>query len=172
MTTFRFKKEGCSKLLVLAAVALFAANIGFATLSMASSSAGINASAERVELARQYIASVPVEDEIKAAIDQMANNIQADQRLLFRSIADKSIDYTKLREAAVKSTAEIFTESEIKAMIDFFGSTDGRAIRAKLPQYEAQIQPVLNEVLQAFVLKLQENNVSLAPGANPAAAAQ
>ena len=152
MTTFR------SKLFVLAATALLGAILGYATSTMASSS---TASPERLALAKQYIASVPVEDEIKAAIEQMSRSIQADQRVLFRSLADSTIDYNKLRTAAETATADIFTESEIKAMIEFFGSEDGKAIRAKLPQYEARIQPVLNDVLQAFVIKLQENNVVL-----------
>lgn len=152
MTTSR------SKLFVLALTAVLGAVLAYATASVASSSPY---SEERLKLARQYIASVPVEDEVKAAVDALSKNIREDQRVLFRSLAESSIDYARLRAAAELATAEIFTEDEIKAMIEFFGSDTGKAIRKKLPQYEARIQPVLTEVLHKFVVKLQENNVTL-----------
>jgi hypothetical protein len=122
---------------------------------------------ERIALAKAYIASVPMEDEIRAAVESMANNIKPEQRVLFRSLADKSIDYNKLRAAAEATTAQMFTDGEIKAMTAFFSTPEGKSIRAKMPAYEQAMTPVMTEVLRDFVVKLQENNVlpvSVAPG--------
>jgi|GEM_PF-2019403 len=153
MTTFR------SKFFALAIIAVLAGMGGYATSVFASSATA--PSAERLALAKQYVASVPVESEVKAAVEQLATKVRPEQRVLFRTLADSTIDYQRLRTAAELATAESFTDAEIKAMIEFFGSPVGQSIRKKLPAYEAQIQPVLTEVLQKFVMKLQENNVTL-----------
>lgn len=144
-----------SKYLALAFAALaLVAGAGFAAGAYASAQ-----STEKLALAKQYVQTVPVEADIRAAVDEMAAKAQPDQRVLFRSLADNSIDYGRLRTAAELNAAEIFSEEEIRAMITFFSSPEGKAVRAKMPQYEAKMQPVIMEVLQTFVQKLQENNV-------------
>lgn len=156
-TTFR------SKILMAAALAAF----GFAGLANATSqpatapAAPQTYSAEKLALAKNYIATVPVKDDIKAAVEEMSQHVAPEQRVLFRSLADKTIDYNRLTTAGELATAELFTEDEIKAMTKFFSSPEGMSIRKKMPAYEARMQPVITEVLQAFALKLQENNVSV-----------
>jgi len=151
MTTFR------SKILLIALGLFFAAP--------AEAVDSNTYSAEKLALAREYIAIVPVETDIKAVIDQFAAQIAPEQRVLFRSIADSSIDYTRLRAAAELAVAEVYTEDEIKAMTKFYKSPEGQSVRAKTTQYDQRMQPVITEVMQKFVQKLQENNV--VPGGTP-----
>jgi hypothetical protein len=114
-----------------------------------------------IALAQAYIDIVPIEDDVKAAVEQMAQRVKQDQRVLFRSLADSTIDYAKLKNAAVTQVANQFTDDEIKAMTKFFGSAEGKSIRKKLPTYEASMQPAMFEALQGFVMKLKENNISV-----------
>jgi hypothetical protein len=147
MTIFR------SKITILA-LAVFSAWVLSAVSSQAQTP-----SAERLALAKAYIATMPLESDIKTAVESMATSIKPEQRALFRSLADKSIDYNKLRTSAELISADIFTDEELKAMTAFFSTPEGKSIQAKLPAYEQRITPVISEVLSAFVVKLQENNV-------------
>lgn len=156
------KMTSHSKFLLMAGcVALGVIALGLLLASTRARAEDPAVSAEQMKLAREYVAIVPVEDDIKKAVDELSTKVPPDQRVLYRSIADKFIDYARLRNAATLATAEIFTEAEIKAMRDFYSSPEGKSIREKMPVYEQRMQPVLTEVLRDFVLKLQENNVTL-----------
>lgn len=120
-------------------------------------------SAEKLELAKKYVATVPVENDIKRAVEELALKIKPEQRVLYRSLAEKSIDYNRLRAAAELATAELFTEKEIEAMTAFFSSPEGQSVRAKLPKFEERMQPIMIEVMQSFAMKLQENNITPMP---------
>jgi len=150
MTTFR------SKILLLALIAAF--GLGSVVLATAAET---TYSPEKLKLAKEYVAAMPLEDDVKTGVNQLAEMIAPDQRVLFRSLAASSIDYDRLRAAAELATAEIFTEDEIKAMTAFFSTPQGQSVRAKMPQYEARIQPIMMDVLKDFVTKLQENNITL-----------
>jgi hypothetical protein len=134
--------------------------LGFGTFAAAQDAAPkAEISTARLALAKQYIAAVPVVDDIKAAVAGISENIKPDQRVLFRTMADKHIDYARLTAAAELAAASAFTESELKALIAFETSPEGKTIREKMPQYQKQVQPVIAEVLQAFVTKIQDANI-------------
>jgi hypothetical protein len=166
MTTFLSK----SVFLVLVALALTAFGlVAYDTRASAASdtpAAGADTSVsktystEKLDLAKKYVASVPVEEDIKAAVAQLASGVPAEQRVLFRSLAD-SIDYGRLRTAAELAAAEMFTDDEIKALTAFYSSPEGKSVRTKMPKYEERLQPVLTQILQDFVMKLKENNITL-----------
>jgi hypothetical protein len=157
-TTFRSKLLLAAALCVLSGAA-FATTLTTSTTT--ATTAGADIPASRMALAKAYVESVPVEDEVRAAVEQMAQNVKPEQRVLFRELAEKNIDYAKLKNTAVLATAQLFTDDEIKAMTTFFSSPEGKSIRAKMPAYEARMQPVMVDVLQTFALKLQENNVAV-----------
>lgn len=163
-----------SKIAITALIALVIAVGAYGSSFASSSAVALNekapaqvsstASPEKLGLAKQYIASVPVESDIRAAVDAMAQNAAPDQRVLIKSIADKTIDYNRLRTAAELNAADLFTEAELKAMIKFYSTPEGQSIRTKMPQYEASLQPVVVEVLQAFVMRLKDSNISIPNG--------
>lgn len=170
MTTFRSNFLSCALIAVASGAMAFAmsatnvqasSDVAIAPQSPAPAVAAAPVTPERLALAKAYINSVPVEDQVKAAIEDMISRVSADQRVLVRSIAEKTIDYTRLRDAAAQTVAEIFTDAEIKKMTEFFASPEGKSVSAKLPIYEQRMQPVMTDMLRDFVLKLQENKVNL-----------
>jgi len=114
---------------------------------------------EHLALARDYISAVPVENEVKAAIADMSLKVPADQRVLFKQLGDSSIDYAKLRSSAEIAVAQVFTDDEIKSMKAFYTSPEGQSVRVKMKQYDALMAPVMRDVMQAFAIRLQQNNV-------------
>lgn len=117
------------------------------------------ASPETTALAKNYVATVPVENEVRMAIEQMSLQVPAEQRVLFKQLGEKSIDYNRLRAAAEQAVAETFTDEEIKAMTEFYKSPVGQSVRTKMPEYDKRMQPVMTSIMQDFVKRLQENNV-------------
>lgn len=146
-TIFRSKLAGLAALVLLS----------FAAIS--SARAGEEVSTARLALAKQYVAAAPVADEIKAAVNDISKNIQPDQRVLFRTMAEQHIDYARLTAAAELAAANTFTEDELKALVAFASSPEGKSIREKMPLYQKQVQPVITEVLKAFVLKIQDAKI-------------
>lgn len=120
-------------------------------------------STERLELAKKYVATVPIEADIKAALEETIVRIPAEQRVLFRSIAEKTIDYGRLRNAAELAAAAQFTAEELKAMTAFYATPEGASIRNKMNKYQQEMAPVVNSVLEGFAKKLQENNIQVNP---------
>ena len=159
MTTFR------SKLAVLAFLAIFAAPAAFA-----ADPAPAEPTKAQLELAKKYVAAVPVDEDVKTAVEQLSARISPDQRVLFRSLAEKNIDYARLNNAAELAAAKTFSEAELKAMVAFFNSPEGQSARKKMLKYQSLVQPTITEVLQNFVLKVQENNITPLPDAASAAA--
>lgn len=144
MMTFR------SKLIVF----LFALILPFA-----AHAEGEMPSAEKLALAEEYIKYAGVEDDIKAAVAATAENVKPDQRVLFKSMADKYIDFKKVRNSAVMAAASTFTEDELKAMTAFSKSPEGQSARKKMPEYQKLVQPTITEVLQNFITKIQDASV-------------
>ncbi len=157
MTTFRFK------LAVLAFCTAFAVSPVFAA------DPAPEYSKAQIELAKKYVAAVPVDEDVKSAVEQLSERISPDQRVLFRSLAEKNIDYARLTNAAELAAAKTFSEAELKAMVAFFSTSEGQSARKKMTQYQSLVQPAITEVLQNFVLKVQENNITPLP--DPATAA-
>lgn len=122
-----------------------------------------NISEARLKLARDYVAILPIEEDIKKAIDDVLPRIPIEQRALYRSIADSGVDYNRVRTAAQLNLAEIFTENELKAMIDFYSKPEGKSIREKMATYDVRMNPVMGEVMQAFAKRLQEAGITVNP---------
>ena len=157
-----FRSKLLSVLALTLVVAGTAAGITVARATTAAAPAAASAVSDaKLALARDYIATMPVENDVRAAVDQLGQTVPADQRVLFRSLADKSIDYTALKAAAIALAAEVFSEDELKAMTKFYSTPEGRSAAQKMGQYEERMQPVMVQTLQGFVSKLQENNIQV-----------
>jgi len=149
MMTFRSK--------TLAAV-LFAALFVLPAYA-ADTTAPIAQTPAHIALAKAYVAAVPVEDEVKAAIADMAQKVAPDQRALFKQLGETSVDYTRLRTSAEQSVAQVFTDDEIKAMTTFYSSPEGQSVRVKMKMYDALMAPVMHDVMQQFAVRLQQNDL-------------
>lgn len=116
-------------------------------------------STEKLALAKKYLELDPVEDEIRRGVAATAEGIEADQRVLFRSMADKHIDFARARAAAEVAAASVFTEKELEALIAFFKTPEGQSIRSKMPEYQNQVRPTIAEILKAFIEKIQSTDI-------------
>lgn len=69
--------------------------------------------------------------------------------------SDKKIR-DKIRAVAIEGAQKVYTQEEVDAMIDFYGSPVGRSINAKMPQYlEVTMAPIM-QVMQTETQKFQQ----------------
>ena len=103
---------------------------------------------EKMALARDYTTSFPVEDDITAAIDNMVLQVPTADRVLLKSILERNINIERLQTASELALTEVFTEEELKALVAFYKTEEGRAVKEKMPVYQQKIQPVLEDMLR------------------------
>lgn len=108
--------------------------------------------AARVALAEQMHEIWPIRPRVEAALNVIAESMPEENRLAFKAQMRKAIQFDLLEQESVKAMASIFTEDELKKMVAFYGSPEGRSISAKNEDYEIALQPVLSRMMDKAML--------------------
>lgn len=111
--------------------------------------------ARKIELAQQYSKLVPIDSEVDKTIEQLALQVPVDQRVLFKSILQRTIKADRLKAASELALSDLFTAKELEAMVTFYGTPEGQAIKDKMPDYQERLQPVLQQMVQDALVSLQ-----------------
>ena len=112
-------------------------------------------SKERLQLAEKMHEIWPIRVRMERALDSVAENFPEERRTEIRATMRRSIQWSVLEDESVKAMAEIFTEEELQAMIDFYGSEVGRSISAKTGDYEAALRPVITKMIDKALLDMR-----------------
>jgi uncharacterized protein len=127
--------------------------------------------ATKLALAREAISAMQADkmfDGLAAQMKQMAaqqSQIPAsatpEQRQkaeeLQGKIMDLSMSEAKLMIGKMDAIyASVYSEAELKAMVAFFKSPEGQSMMAKQPQIMAQMMPLVQEMQQSLMPKMQK----------------
>ncbi len=112
-------------------------------------------SKERLELAEKMHEIWPIRVRMERALDSVADNFPEERRTEIRATMRRSIQWSVLEDESVKAMAEIFTEEELQAMIDFYGSEVGRSVSAKTGDYESALRPVITKMIDKALLDMR-----------------
>lgn len=107
---------------------------------------------ERLELARKMHEIWPVRPRVEDALDAVAEQVPAGERLKFKASMRKAIKFQALEEASIDAMADIFTVKELEAMIAFYGSKEGRSVSHKTSDYERALQPEMIKMIDKALL--------------------
>lgn len=107
---------------------------------------------ERLNLARKMHEIWPVRPRVEDALDAVAEQVPAAERLKFKAGMRKGIKFQALEEASIDAMADIFTVKELKAMIEFYGSKEGRSVSHKTSDYERALQPEMIKMIDKALL--------------------
>jgi hypothetical protein len=110
---------------------------------------------ERLDLARKMHEIWPIRPRIEAALDSLSEQVDAANRAKFKAAMRQAIKFEALEEASVDAMADIFTVKELQAMIEFYGSKEGRSVSHKTEDYERAIQPVMTRMLDKSLLDVK-----------------
>ena len=111
--------------------------------------------AARVELATQMHDIWPVSTRVEEAISMVADDVPDNERDAFKSRMRKAIDQEELKRESIAAMAKTYSEAELKAMVEFYGSAEGRSISAKTEEYMKLLQPVMVKMLDSALLKMR-----------------
>lgn len=106
-------------------------------------------------LAKQMHEIWPIRTRIESAIDAVSERFPEDKQAQVKATIRKSIQYDQVEEESIKAMASTFTEDELKAMVEFYGSEAGRSISAKTQDYELAMRPVIVKMLDKAMLDLK-----------------
>lgn len=107
---------------------------------------------ERLKLSRRMHEIWPIRPKVEAALDMISERIPQQERLKFKAGMRKAIKFDALEEASVDAMADIFTVKELRAMIGFYGSKEGRSVSHKTSDYEKALQPVMTRMVDKALL--------------------
>jgi hypothetical protein len=111
--------------------------------------------AKRLELAQKMHEVWPIRTRLESAIDSVAEGFPEEKQAEIKAAMRKNMQFDKLEEASINAMAETYTEEELKAMIEFYGSETGRSISAKTENYEFALRPIMMQMIDKSMLELR-----------------
>ncbi|MCI5060418.1 MAG: hypothetical protein MRY79_05025 [Alphaproteobacteria bacterium] len=107
---------------------------------------------ERLKFSRQMHEIWPIRPKVESALEAAARSFSSGERLSFKARMREAIDFDALQKASVEAMADIFTAEELQAMVEFYGSKEGRSVSHKTADYEAALQPILVKMLDSALM--------------------
>ena len=109
----------------------------------------------RLELAEKMHEIWPVRVKVEEALENASLSFPPEKRAEFKAGMRKAIKYDLLEEESITAMANIFTEKELQAMIDFYGSPEGRAVGEKTNDYVRALEPVMTKMLDQALIEVR-----------------
>lgn len=110
---------------------------------------------KRLELAREMHEIWPIRPKIEAVLENVAQQVAPQDRLKLKAALRKAIKFPALEQASIDSMANIFNTEELKAMVDFYGSKEGRSVSFKTEDYEKSLRPILTEMMDKALIDVK-----------------
>ncbi len=119
---------------------------------------------QRLDLARQMHEIWPVRLKVEKALDVIAARMVPEDQAGFKAAMRRAIQFDQLEKDSVTAMAQTFTAEELKAMIVFYGSAEGRSVSEKTQDYQQRLEPSLTRMLDAALMQVKTGT---APGQTP-----
>ena len=111
----------------------------------------------RAKAAGEYLSLVPTKDLVNDMAEKLAATVPEEKREAFKSMLTKHFDLDALLAAQKQSLAKIFTVGELKAMIAYQSTPEGKSSLKKMGAYMADLMPVVQaELKKAMLATAQE----------------
>lgn len=107
---------------------------------------------ERLKYAAAFQDVRPVRDVINESFETVSLTLPEAEREEFMRFVQLRVDYDKIEELSIKTIAELYTVPELKAMIAYYGSQDGKTAEAKAASYTDKISPEITKVIDAALM--------------------
>ncbi len=122
---------------------------------------------ERLELSRELHDVRRVKDHILDDIDNIAQSLPISEREDFKRYIELNVDFDQLDEESIKISANLYTVPELKAMLAYFGSKEGRSAEEKSARYGAEFGPKVQEQIDKALMASKFENVNELPHTVP-----
>lgn len=123
--------------------------------------------AERMALSRELHDIKKVGDQVRRDIDIIAESLPLVEREDFKKYMEMSVDFDALEGKSVKYAADLYTVPELKAMIAYFGSVEGRSAEAKGEEYGAKFGADVQKEIDKAIMAAKFDKVGNPPRSEP-----
>ena len=110
---------------------------------------------QRLELSRKMHEIWPTRPKVEMALENVAEQVDPMNRAQFKAGMRRAIKFEALEEASIDAMADIFTVEELEAMIEFYGSKEGRSVSHKTEDYERALQPIMTKMIDKSLLDVK-----------------
>ena len=111
----------------------------------------------RAKVVDEYLKVIPVKDLLDDLTEKLAATVPENKREAFKSMLTKHFDLDALVAAEKQSLAKIFTVGELRAMIAYQSTPEGKSSMKKMGAYIADLMPVVQaELVKAVQATAQE----------------
>lgn len=111
----------------------------------------------RRKLASEYHEIRPVNLQVELAVDTVLNRLSLDKlrKNELKNVLLKNMDYEELKILSTNSMAEVFSEAELKWMIDYYSKEEASSIEEKMPIYNDLVMPVITQMLDKAFMEIR-----------------
>lgn len=109
----------------------------------------------RLELAEKMQSLNPARDQVNAAIDRYLERLAPADRDAYRAALQNVLNYQALERIAVDAYAEIFTEAELAAMVEYHSKPEAISARAKQDQWGKKVYPEIIRLMDQAMMRVR-----------------
>ncbi len=110
---------------------------------------------ERLALSAEFHKLRPLRDQIDKTIIALGEKLPDATRPQYLSDMAKTVNYKQAEDASIKAMAETFTLPELKAMIAYYSSPEGRSAADKMSDYQHKITPAIAKALDDAIAAIK-----------------
>jgi len=108
--------------------------------------------AERVKLSTELHDIRNIRDSVNATVATYAKRLPEKQREGYMQGIELSLDYEKIEQVSINEAAKVFTPAELRAMITYFGSPEGRSAEQKMGAYSKKVVAEVQRGIDAAIM--------------------
>ena len=108
--------------------------------------------AERVKLSTELHDIRNIRDSVNATVAAYAKRLPEKQREGYMQAIELSLDYEKIEQVSINEAAKVFTPAELRAMISYFGSPEGRSAEQKMGAYSKKVVAEVQRGIDAAIM--------------------
>lgn len=122
---------------------------------------------ERLALSHELHDIRRVRERILEDVGNISMSLPEVEREDFRKYIELSIDFDALEKKSVEYAADIYTAQELRAMISYFGSPEGRSAETKSREYGEKFGADVRKEIDKALMAAKFDKVDALPHSGP-----
>ena len=111
-----------------------------------------NDRAERLKYATDFADIKPIREAINRDIEAATMGMTDDEKEEFMRFIQLRINYEKIEQDSINTMADMFTVAELKAMVGYYGSAEGKSAEEKAMVYTSKIGPQIANAIDGAMM--------------------
>lgn len=140
-------------------ICLFAACLVFTPLASAQDDVDTGFE-KRLELARSIQELRPAREQIESAITRYTARMPARNREVISSALRGVFNYKALEKISIDAYAEVYSEAELQAMLDYYSKPEAQSAADKTDNYAEIVYPEIIRMLDRAMMQVKTGGTS------------